>query len=136
MNAVAVDANGDLAVAIGQSLAVDAGVVLVELIGAQAGIVGAHECRVGVAGTAQLRNQLPIDLALPAFTTVHRLRRVIARGIASVATGAGETFLSVNVLAELLSSDLEFALHAGVAIEAGVDGLAVGEGRSKHKKTG
>ena len=136
MNAVAVDTDGDLAVASGQSLAVNAGVVLVELVGAQAGIVGAHEGRVGVAGAAQLRNLLAIDLAFPAFVAVHRLCGVVAGGVATVATGAGETFLSVNVLAESVRGDLEFALQAGVAIETGVDGLAECEGRSKHQKTG
>lgn len=48
-SAVAIDANGNLAVAGGETFAVDAGVVLVELIGAQTGIVGAHQIGIGMA---------------------------------------------------------------------------------------
>ena len=58
MDAVAVDADGDLVVTSREALAVDAGVVLVQLVGAQARIVGAHQGRIGVAGTAQLRKDV------------------------------------------------------------------------------
>jgi len=56
---------------------VNAGVVLVELIGAQAGIIGPHQVRIGVTRTTQRGNLLPIDLALEAGLTPHRLRWVV-----------------------------------------------------------
>ena len=49
VHTVAVDANGNLAIAGRESFAVDACVVLIELIGPQARIIGTHQCGIRVA---------------------------------------------------------------------------------------
>ena len=136
VHAVAIDANGNLAVSGGEALAVNAGVVLVELIGAQAGIVSAHQVGIGVARAAKLRNLLAVDLALPAGLAAHGLRGIVAGCVAAVATGAGEALLGVDVLAEFFLRDPQIALHAGMAIETGVDCLAIAEARGEHEDAG
>ena len=56
VHAVAIDAGGDGLVARGEALAVDAGLVLLELIDAFARVVAAHEVRIAVAAGAELRH--------------------------------------------------------------------------------
>src|SRR6516162_5076450 len=82
MNPVAIGTHGDFAFALGPPLAVDAGLILLELVYTQAGIVLLHQLGIGVAGSAQLRNLTALDLAFPARRSTHRLFGVIAAGIA------------------------------------------------------
>ena len=100
VDAVAVGTNGDFDVASGQPLAMHAGLVLAELIGAQAGIELPHVCGIRVATSAQLRDLFAIDLALPSGFAAHCLIWIIFRGIAAVAAGARQALLRVDVVAE------------------------------------
>ena len=137
VDAVAVDADGNLGVSGGEALAVHAGVVLGQLVGAQAGVVLAHVGGIGMARSAQLRNLFAIDLALPSGLAAHGLVGIVAGGVAAMATGAGEALLRVNVLAEFLRSDSAGGPScAGVAIQAGVHGLPVTRTCRKHEQPG
>jgi hypothetical protein len=75
------------------------------LIRPQAWVELAHERWIGMAASAQLRNLLAIDLSLPTGLAAHRLIRIIAGWIAPMTTRACETFLGVDVLAELFLGD-------------------------------
>ena len=66
VDAMAIDADRNLGVSRRQPFAVHAGVVLVQLVGAQAGVVLPDIGRIRVAASAQLRHLLAIDLALQA----------------------------------------------------------------------
>jgi len=112
MNAVAIDANGYLDVSGSEALAVNACVVLVELICAQAWVVSAHEVGVGVARAAQCRNRLSVELALPPSLAAHGLRRIVTGRVAAVAADAGKALLGMDVLAELFLRDAKIAFHA------------------------
>src|ERR1035437_8356420 len=133
VDAVAIDADGDLGITGGEALAVHAGVVLVELVGAQAGVVGAQVARVGVATAAQLRNLLAINLALPSRLAAHGLVGIEAGGVTSVATDAGVALLRVNVLAEFFRGDLQGAVLGGVTVQAGVHGLRMSRARGERE---
>jgi hypothetical protein len=55
-----------------------------------------------VATSAQLRDLLAINLAFPARFPAHGFIWIVAGGIATVTTGARQTLLCVDVLAEFL----------------------------------
>ena len=118
VDAMAIGANRDLAVALGPLGAVNAGLVLLELIDAQAGIVLFHPLGIGVAGSAEFGNLLAIDLALPSW-----LARLIAfSGSSLVASPPWHArtvspFWRVDVLAVSLHGDAERLRQIGVAIE-------------------
>src|SRR5438093_648967 len=95
-------ADCDLRISSRKALAVHTGVVLVQLVGAQAGVKLPNVRWIRMAGTAQLRDLLAIDLAFPAGFPAHGVVWIVAGWVASVATGAGQTLLCVYVLAELL----------------------------------
>src|SRR6266536_3346721 len=103
VHTVAVDADRNLGVALREPLAVDAGLVLSELVGAERWIVLPHVGGIGVALAAQGGNVLPRRLAAEAGGLVHGVR--VARRIATVTTGARESFLRVDILGELLLCD-------------------------------
>jgi hypothetical protein len=63
---MAIDAYGNLGVSSREALAVHTGVILVQLVGAQAGVVLPNVGGIRMAASAQLRNLPAIDLALPA----------------------------------------------------------------------
>jgi hypothetical protein len=127
VDAVAIGADGYLCISGGKTLAMHAGVVLIQLVCAQAGVVLLHEGWIGMAGTAQLRDLFAIDLALPARLSAHGDVRFVATRVASMTACAGKTFLRVNVLAELLLRHSKRLRKGRVTVEAGVDGLPMGE---------
>jgi len=132
MNAVAIGAHGYFGITSRQALAVYAGVVLGELVRAQAGVKLPDESRIGVATAAQLRYLLAPNFALPPSFRVHRLIGLIARGIAAVATDARQTFLGVNVLTKLLLRNAERVGQGGMTIKAGILGLPIAQGCRQH----
>jgi hypothetical protein len=85
-----------------EALAVHTGAVLAQLVRAQAGVELPHICRIRMATSAQLRDLLAINLALPPSLAVHGFVWIVAGWVASVATDATQTLLCVDVLAELL----------------------------------
>src|ERR1017187_498464 len=89
MYTVAVSAHRDFDVNLRPLHAVYAGLVLLELIDPQPGVVFFHPFGIGVAGSAELRNLLALDLALPSRRATHRLFRIVAAGVATLARGAG-----------------------------------------------
>src|ERR1039458_5238545 len=99
MYTVAVSAHRDFDVTLRPLHAVYAGLVLLELIDPQPGVVFFHPFGIGVAGSAELRNLLALDLALPSGSAAHGLFRIVVAGITTVTGSAGEALLSVYVLA-------------------------------------
>lgn len=134
VNAVAVGAHGDFAVSRCQALPVNAGFVLAQLIGAQSGIESPHEGGIGMTAPAQLRDLGPVNLAFPSGLAAHGLVRIIAGGVAAVATGAGQTFLGVDVLAEFFLAYAQRIWQGRVAIEARVFGLCARQSGTEGKR--
>ena len=120
MHAVAIGAHRDFIVALGPLHSVHAGLVLLELIDAQAGVVLLHPLGIGVARGAKFGNLLALDLALPSRRPAHRLFRIIAAGVATMARRAGKPLLRVDVLAVSLHADTQRLRQIGMAIETGV----------------
>jgi hypothetical protein len=83
----------NLCVSSREALAMHAGVVLVQLVGAQAGVELPNIGRIRMATSAQLGDLLTIDLAFPTRLAAHGLVWIIAGGVASVAAGASQTLL-------------------------------------------
>jgi hypothetical protein len=125
VDTVAVNANGNFGIAGSQSFPVDAGVVLAELVGAQAGIVLAHIGRIGMAASAELRDLRTGDLAFEAGLLAHRDLGIVAGGITAVATGAGQAFLRVDILVKFFFRYAQVIGQHRVAIQACVFGLGV-----------
>jgi len=129
-----IGADGNFGIAGGEALAVNAGVVLAQLIGAQAGIELPHVRGIGVAASAQLRDLFAIDLPFPSLLGAHGLIGIVAGRIASVATDAGQALLCVYVLAEFLRSHAQGVRQRRVAIQAGV--LSLREGKRAEQQEG
>ena len=73
VDAMAIRADRNLGVSRREPFAMHAGVVLVQLVGAQAGVVLPDIRRIRVAASAQLRHVFVTDLALPAGLPAHGL---------------------------------------------------------------
>src|SRR5271167_5197898 len=129
-------ANGDLRVSSREALAVHTGAVLVQLVGAQAGVELPNIGWIRMATSAQLRDLLAINLALPPSLSAHGFVWVVGGWVASVATGASQTLLCVYVLAELLLGHSQGIRQGGVTIQAGVRGLPVAQARCEHDEAG
>jgi len=99
---MAIRAHRDLGIATREALAVHTGVVLVQLVRAQAGVELPNVGWVGMAASAQPRNLPAINLAFPSRLAAHGFVGIVAGGVAAVTTGAGQAFLGVDVLAELI----------------------------------
>ena len=102
VDAMAIGAYRNLRVSSSEALAVHTRAVLAQLVGAQAGIELPDIGGIGMATSAQLRDLLAFDLAFPSCLAAHGFVWIVAGCVASVATGAGQTFLCVYILAELL----------------------------------
>ena len=129
-------AHCNLRVSSREAFAVHTGVVLVQLVRAQAGIELPNIGGIRMATSAQLRDLLAIDLALPTGLSAHGLVGIVAGGVASVATGASQTLLCVYVLAELLLAHPQGIRQGGVTIQAGVLGLPITQARCEHDEAG
>jgi hypothetical protein len=120
VHAVAIHAVGDLGIAGGQALAVDAGAVESELIYALLGRVAVHELGVSMAARTQGRNGAAVGFAHEPLLPAHGLLGVERGRIASVARHARETMLAVHIAGEQLGRTLQVIFESGVAIEASV----------------
>jgi len=127
MDTMAVCAHGDSAVSLGPLLTVHAGPILLELIHADARVVLLHSLGIAVTRGAQQRDLLALSLALPTSDTAHGPLGIIAIGVAAMAIGAGQSFLSVNILAERFYGDPQRLRQVGMAIETGIFCLPKGE---------
>jgi hypothetical protein len=85
MYAMAIRADGNLAVSLGPLGSVDARFVLLELINTKTGVVLLHPVRIRMTRSTKFRNLVAIDLALPACRPRHRLVGVITAGVAPMA---------------------------------------------------
>jgi hypothetical protein len=112
---MAINANRDFRVAFGEKLSVDAGLVLAQLIGSQGRVVLAHESRIGVAATAELRDLTPQDFAVKACRLAHGVH-IGFRGIPAVTARARQALLGMNVAGELFSGDLQRGIQRTVAV--------------------
>ena len=119
MHSVAIDADGYLGIASREQFAVDAGLVLSKLVGAERRVVLAHVSGVGVTLAAQGRDVLARGLATEATGFAHRVH-VTFRGVATVATGAGETFLRVDILGKMLLRNLLRGVERGMTFDTTV----------------
>src|SRR5208337_4694891 len=131
---MAIDAHRNLGVTNREALAVHTGVVLVQLVRAQAGVELANVRGIRMATSAQLRDLFAINLPLPSCLAAHGLVGIVAARIAAVTTGASQTLLCVDVLAELLLAHTQGLRQGGVTIQARVRGLSITKGRSKHQE--
>jgi len=115
-----------------EALAVYTGAILVQLICAQAGVELPNIGWIRMATSAQLRNLLAINLALPASLSAHGFIRIVTGCVASVATGASQTLLCVYVLTEFLLRYPQGIRQSGVTIQAGVRGLPITQAYCEH----
>ena len=129
MDAMAIRAHRNLRVSSREALAVDTGVILGQLVRAQAGIELPNVGWIRMARTTQLRNLLAVNLAFPARLPTHSFVWIVAGGVASVAAGARQTLLCVDVLAELLLAHSQGIGQGGMTIQAGVRGLPMTQAR-------
>lgn len=136
VNAVTVDAYRSLGVSSGIALAMHAGVVLVQLVRTQAGIELFYVGRIRMTTSTQLWNLLAINLALESRLAAHGDGWIVTACVTSVTTGAGQTPLRVNVLAELFLSNSQRIRQSRVAIETGVCGLPITQAHSEHNLPG
>ena len=113
-----------------------AGVVLVQLVGAQAGVELPNIGWIRMATSAQLRDLLAINLAFPTGLSAHGCVGIVTGWVASVATGASQTLLCVDVLAEFLLAHSQWIRQGGVTIQARVRGLPITQARCKHDDAG
>jgi hypothetical protein len=102
---VAIGAYGNLGIASHPTLTMHAGVVLRQLICPQTRVELADVCWIGMATSTQLWNLLAFNLSFPTRLAAHGFVRIIAGWITTVTTGAGQTPLGVDVLAEFLLRD-------------------------------
>jgi hypothetical protein len=126
MHAMTIGADGYLCITLREQFPVDAGLVLAELIGSQRRVVLPHESPIGVTTSAQGRNLAPLDLSAEPDLLAHCVEVRLGR-IAAMATGAGQSFLRMNVLGKLFFTYAAGRIQRGVAIEAGVRGLCVSQ---------
>jgi hypothetical protein len=83
----------NLGVSSREALAVHTGVILGQLVRAQAGIELPNVGWIRMARAAQLRDLLAINLAFPTRLAAHGFVWIVAGGVASVATGASQALL-------------------------------------------
>ena len=98
VNAVAIDAGGDVLIPGSEAFAVDAGLVKLELIDALLRAEAAHEVRIAVTFRAELRNRHTARLAEETLGLAHRDRWIVAGAVAAVTIGATQSVRSVDVV--------------------------------------
>jgi hypothetical protein len=89
-----------------------------------------------MAASAQLGDPLAINLALPTRLSAHGFVWIVAGWVTAVATGASQSHLRVDVLAELLLAYSEGIRQGGVTIQAGVLGLPITQARCERDEAG
>ena len=124
VDAVAVRTDRHAGVAAPQAPAMHAGSILSQLVGAQPGVVGAHESGIGVAVRAQARDVSTLGHADESFGGVHGLIGIFLARVAAVAGGASEAAGGVDVAGEQLRGHAQVlvVLEDQVAIETSVGG--------------
>ena len=89
-----------------------------------------------MATSAQLRDLFAINLALEPSLAPHGDGWIVTACVATMATGAGQTLLRVDVLTELLLSNSQRIRQSGVTIQTGVCGLPITQAHSEHNLPG
>jgi hypothetical protein len=134
MRRVAIGAHRRMSVALSQSFAVNACLILIELIGAQGGIETAHERGVGMAFRAEVWDFRAVDVSAEAGGRTHRLVQIIAGGIAAVAGRTIHLFLRVDAGIEIVGFHLERRIELGMAVQAAVLDLRLKARRDRKEK--
>src|SRR5581483_2585282 len=116
--AMAIDAGGHEHISGCQPLAVDAGLVLGQLIDALLWFEAMHQACIAMAARAQPGYRRTRDSALESFGPAHGGFRVVGGPVASVAVGATEAVPGMNVGPESRCRGLQIALHDGVTLHA------------------
>src|SRR5208283_356035 len=93
VDTMTIRAHCNLRISSRESFAVHTGWVLAQLVCAQAGVELPNIGRIGMTLSAQLRNLLVIDLALPTGLSAHGFVWIVAGWVASVAAGISQAFL-------------------------------------------
>jgi hypothetical protein len=78
-----------------------------------------------MAASAQLRNVLSLNLTLPPSLLAHGLACIVNGWVASVTTGARQTFLKVDVLTKRFMGHTQRIGKNRMTISAGVLGLSI-----------
>src|SRR5579864_131489 len=122
MNAVAIDASGNLRVASSETLAVHAGAVLRQLIHPLPRLVLLHETGVAVAMRAPFRHGGARNLSYESASLVHSRFRIHFVAISAMAVRATESEARVDIVGEGFCGRLQFAFEHGVAVHTGIRG--------------
>ena len=136
MNTVAINADSHFCVALREELAVNAGLVLAQLIGAQRRIVFAHECCIRMATSAKTGDVFAFDLSAKPRGFAHSIR-VGFSGVAAVAARTSQALLRMDVTGKLRFRDLERRIERAVAIQASIRRLSpapASEENRRHKQ--
>ena len=126
MHPVAIRADRHFCITLREQFPVDAGLILAELIGSQRRVVLPHEGAIGMTTSAQGGNLAPLDLAAEPGLLAHGIEVRLGR-VAAMATGAGQSFLRMNVPGELFFGYAAWRIQRGVAIKASVRSLCVSD---------
>ena len=129
MQAMAVGANRHLGVTLGKKFSMHASLVLSELVRSQRRVVFAHECSIRMATAAEFRNLGPRDLSAKSSFLAHGIDVGLC-GISAMATRAGQSFLRMDILRELLFGDLQRRIQGSVTVQASA-ALRVGRRRKE-----
>src|ERR1017187_823858 len=135
VDTMAIDAYGNFGVSSRKEFAMHAGVVLVQLVRTQSWIERFDISRIRMATSTQLWNLFAIDLALEPSLFPHGDGWIVAACIASVATGAGQALLRMDVLTELVLSNFQWIWQSRVTLQTGVccvRGLPITQAHSEH----
>src|ERR1039458_1405043 len=100
MDAVAIDAGGHPGVALGQVLAVDAGLIFGILVHSLRGVILPHEVWIAVAPGAEFRDCRPWGHTDESVGLAHGGLRVVRIGVAAVASRARESMLEVHAISK------------------------------------
>ena len=120
MNAVAIDANGDLVIALREQLAMHAGEILRVLVGAQRGIKAANIGGIGVAPRTESRDLFAVRVAFESRLRAHGLAHVVGSGVAAVTIGACDSLLRVNAPRVFRGIYVKRRVQLGMTIEAAI----------------
>ena len=86
----------------------------------------AHVSGISMAFSAELGDLFAIDFAAESCLGTHGL--IVARRISAMATGAGESFLGVNIGREFFRGHAQRLIERRVTIQAGVFGFPANGG--------
>ena len=133
VDAVAIHAGRDCHIAGSQTLAMDAGLIKLELIDALLRPELPHEVGIAMTARAELRYVGTRRLSDEALGFAHRDCRIVAGPIAAVAVGAPQSIRDVDVILDQERGLLGGSIHHRVAFHAAVLANALTQQAQRYK---